>query len=411
MGTPNFFFSDAPESLQDAFIRWLVECATESTNPLHECGLAFVSELFRAGASAGTQDIPVLNHDGNPMDPPYNGPCNVTYVGNPCTQYNRIDVYFQAKVDGKVVSFIIEDKIDSLPGEGQLKKYLKSVIKDTFVLTQLDMWCAKEEKDLIKPVYFKTGYVFSDERDAVEQDKYSVFKAEDMKKFLAGHQDAIRENQILCQYSEYLNKKIKSRDEALKNWKFEKDYVQWEFMLKLRQVLRNADDKWQDFVPNELSGEPELGEPDESGQRWKNGLGRGNHPKDPGSWTQYWFSEHLFWQFDWFPERKTPILRPQLRLRIDRKKVGTSNDEIQEYKNLFGQALKQEGLRTGNVGGDIIGSVEIANETAKFQERTVSEFLDRVTRVHIRFLESISTYRRRQMHAQLSPYMRHMDRG
>ena len=398
MSIPNFF-SDSPESLQDAFIRWLVECATEATNPLHDCGLAFVRTLFRAGASDGTKNIPVLDPDGNPKT--YNGQCKVSDVCTPKRQYQNIDVYFQAKVDGKVVSFIIEDKIDSLPGKGQLKKYLKSVIKDPPALTQLDMWCAKEEKDLIKPVYFKTGYVFSDERDAVEQDKYSVFKAEDMKKFLAGHRGAIRENQILYQYSEYLDKKIKSRVEALKNWDFEQDYVQWEFMQKLRGVLTNVDSKWQRFVPEKLSGEPELEEPDESGQRWKNGLGKGNNLNSKSPWTQYWFSKHLFWRLDWFPERKNPILRTQLRLMISlanaKMKYDQNYQEIQQYRKLFDQALKEEEFSTGNVGrkdedanGYTIGSVDIVNKTTEFQGLTEDEFLDRVERVHIRFLESIS---------------------
>ena len=380
MGAPNFF-SDAPESLQDAFICWLVECASEATGPLRKCGLAFVRALFRAGGLDGTRNIPVLNSAGCRMKP-YNGRYYVSEVSSPRRQYLDIDVYFQAKVDGKMVSFIIEDKTDGQPGEGQLKGYLKSVIKDT------------EEKDIIKPVYFKTGYVFSNEREDVEENKYSLFEAEDLKKFLADHQDVIRENQILCQYSEYLNDKIKPRVEALKNWDFEQDYVQWEFMRKLRKVLRNEDGEWQGFVPDELSGEPELEEPDKSGQRWKNGLGSGNnnyHPKSP--WTQYWFSKHLFWRLDKF-DRKTASLRTQLRLMIHRTELETSDDEIQEYQNLFDEALEQEGLRTGNVRrrsqNSTVGSVEIVNETTKFQEMKVYEFLDCVTRVHIRFIESIS---------------------
>ena len=214
MGAPNFFFSDAPESLQDAFIRWLIACASEATGPLKKCGLAFVRALFRAGASDERAGIPVLNHYGNPMDPPYNGPCNVTCVGNLRTQYNRIDVYFQAKVDGRTVYFIIEDKIDGLPREGQLKRHLQSVITDNCQLKIEDT----EEKYLIKPVYFKTGYVFSNERESVEQNNYSVFEAEDLKKFLAGHRDAIRENEILRQYSEYLNARRQTRPEGQTKW-------------------------------------------------------------------------------------------------------------------------------------------------------------------------------------------------
>ena len=372
MSTPNIFTYAKKELSQDAFICWLIACASEATGPLRKCGLAFVRALFRAGGLDGTRNIPVLNSAGCRMNP-YNGRYYVSEVSSPRRQYLNIDVYFQAKVDGKKVSFIIEDKTDGQPGEGQLKGYLKSVIEDT------------EEKDIIKPVYFKTGYVFSEERDSVEQDKYSVFKAEDLKKFLDCHPDAIRENQILCQYSEYLNDKIKPRVEALKNWDFEQDYVQWEFLLKLRRVLRNADGEWQHFVPDRFSGEPDSGQPDE----WKwNGLDRATPYGNP--WTQYWFSQHLYWRIDsgW-------PLRLMISLANAEMNYDQDCDEIQEYRRLFGQALEPEELHAGNfllVKAEkdcTIGSINIAN----IQKMTVSEFrefLDGVKRVHIRFLESIS---------------------
>ena len=146
--------------------------------------------LFQAGKSGRTGGVPMLGPDGE-LTAPYNGPCDVSDVSLPSPQYEGIDVYFQAKVDGKRVSFIIEDKKDGSVHSDQLARYLEFVIRD------------EEKKDLIKPVYFKTGYVFSDEREAVEKDKYSVFEAEDMARFLGG-QDATRENEILRQYAEYL---------------------------------------------------------------------------------------------------------------------------------------------------------------------------------------------------------------
>ena len=375
MSTPNIFSYATKELSQDAFICWLVACATEATGPLQECGLAFVRALFRAGASDENAGIPVLDHDGNPMAP-YNGPCNVTYVGKPCTQYNRIDVYFPAKVDGMTVSFSIEDKIDGQPGKDQLKKYLDSVVKD------------KQKKDLIKPIYFKTGYVFDDERESVEKDNYSVFKAEDLKKFLDCHPDAIRENQILCQYSEYLNDKIKTRAKALANWNLDENYVQWEFMLKLHEALRDVADEWEDGISYELSGD------------W-NGLSKNNNLNSKSPWTQYWFSKHLFWRLDWFPGRQNPNLRTQLRLMIYRNSAGKSEEEsddmVYKYRDHFNRSLKKAELRTGgvrlkNVADDLectIGSIE----TAKLRGMTESElreFLGRVTRVHIEFLKSIS---------------------
>ncbi|MDE0089515.1 MAG: hypothetical protein OXU23_27620, partial [Candidatus Poribacteria bacterium] len=60
---------------------------------------------------------------------------------------------------------------------------------------------------------------------------------------------------------------------------------------------------------------------------------------------------------------------------------------VHEYRSCFNEMLQQERLCAGNVrmrkGNECtIGSIEIAN----FQGMTVSEFLDRVTRVHIGFL-------------------------
>ena len=365
MSTPNFFSFASGESSQDAFICWLIACATEATGHLQECGLAFIRALFRAGASDGIQDIPVLDSNGDPMAP-HNGPCDVSNVKNLRTQYKWIDVYFQARVDGKQVSFIIEDKTNSQPRYGQLEGHLKSVIKNN------------QQKDLIKPVYFKTGYMFNYEREDVEENNYSVFDAEDLKKFLASHQDAIRQNQILCQYTKYLDDKIKTRAKALANWDLDQDYVQWEFMQELRDVLRGAACKWNHFVPKALPNFQ---------HEWENSLNRDKNNRGGIPYIQYWFSTHLEWRIDaWRP----------LRLAIFRKNPGGSREEsddiVHEYRKHFQKVLQQVEL-SGGVSGKVkniqectIGSIDTAN----LQRMTISEFIDRVKRVHIEFLKSIS---------------------
>ena len=207
---PNLFDYATSELSQDAFICWLVACAAKATGDLQKCGLEFVRTLFRTGASNRTGGVPVLGPDGEPIR--HNGPCDVSDVSCPCSQYNKIDVYFQAKVDGKRVSFIIENKKDGSVHSDQLARYLKAAIRD------------EKEEDLIKPVYFKTGYVFSDEREAVERDKYSVFRAEDLKRFLEG-QNATRENEILRQYEEYLACQIKKRADTQANWNLSTNWI------------------------------------------------------------------------------------------------------------------------------------------------------------------------------------------
>ncbi len=364
MSTPNIFSYATSELSQDAFICWLVACATEATGNLQKCGLAFVRVLFRAGALNGTRDIPVLDPDGKRIAPPYNGPCEVSDVGKPYTQYNQIDVYFQARVDGKKVSFLIEDKINTRDHSNQLARYLDSISQDA------------EKEDLIKPVYFKTGYVFNDERWAVKKNKYFLFAAKDLRNFLDCHQDAIRENEILRQYTEYLNDKIQKRAEAQEIWDLDQDYVQWEFMRKLRKVLRNVDGEWEHFISDKLSREPD----------WEwiwNGLGRGKNVGG-SAWTQYWFSKHLYWRLDsWKP----------LRLMISLNNAGENYDVVHEYRNRFKEARQQEGLCTGKVqmrrGNECtVGSIDTAN-LKEMNVSEFSEFLDQVKQVHIGFLERI----------------------
>ena len=369
---PNLFNYATKELSQDAVICWLIACVAEATGDLQKCGLEFVRTLFRAGKPDPTGGVPVLGPDGESMVR-HDGPCDVTDVSCPRPQYDKIDVYFQAKVDGKTVSFVIEDKKDGSTDSKQLARHLEVVIGD------------EEKEDLIKPVYFKTGYVFGDEREAVKKNKYSVFKAEDMARFLDS-QDATRENEILCQYAEYLAAFMEARIKAQQEWNLNQDHVQWEFMLKLRDRLENAAGEWQPFVPDELSGSPP-----NSDWLWRS-LGKGSSGGKP--WTQYWFTKHLFWRLDSWKPRFRPW-KPRFRLMINLKNAGKSIEEsdgmVREYRDCFNKARREEGLDDGGVrlkkGNECtVGSVETAN----FQGMTVNEFLDRVKRVHIRFLECVS---------------------
>lgn len=358
MTTPNIFTYATSELSQDAFICYLVACANkgQATSDLQKCGSAFVRTLFRAGASDGTKCVPVVAPDGRPAR--HDGPCKVSDVCAPNRQRYNIDVDFQAKVDGKTVAFLIEDKINTREHSNQLERYLNAVSKD--------------EQDLIKPVYFKTGYVFSDERDAVKKNNYSVFEAEDLKNFLDG-QVATKKNEIMRQYAEYLGQKIKTGAEAIAKGDLNQQHVQWEFMLKLHETLEDAAGEWKHFIPDKFSGLP--------GDCW-NGLKKA---KNIGGspWTQYWFSNHLFWRIS-----KLTHGMP-LRLMIFRSSTGVDYNVVRdEYRSRFNEVLQQEELQAGcdrkRKGNECtVGSIK----TAEFQGMTVDEFLDRVKRVHIGFLE------------------------
>ena len=88
-----------------------------------------------------------------------------------------------------------------------------------------------------------------------------------------------------------------------------------------------------------------------------------------------------------------------LRLMIDLENAGINEAGIKEmvgrYQERFREVREQEGLEgtvpgrggVSRAGGNqrTVGSIKTTN----FQGMTVCEFLDKVTRVHVRFLESI----------------------
>ena len=198
---PNIFNYATKELSQDALICWLVACAKEETNErLRECGRKFVQALMKCGDGA------VIDVSNDPQYPVrHAGSYDVGGIlDGPEPQYRKIDVYFQAEVDGKRVSFVIEDKKDGEMHGDQLKRYLEIVQRD------------KREEDLIKPVYFKTGYVFDDEREKAKSNGFSVFENKDMLAFLSSGNRA-GAHEILRQFREHLDGMEEDRSGALRN--------------------------------------------------------------------------------------------------------------------------------------------------------------------------------------------------
>lgn len=115
--TPNIFQYATKELSQDAVICWLVSCAKEAKGDLRECGLSFVQALMLSGG-ARVMDA----RSGNETH--HAGAGQVTRIlEQPTRQYGGIDIYFRAEVDGRVVSFVIEDKTDTEMHGGQLERY------------------------------------------------------------------------------------------------------------------------------------------------------------------------------------------------------------------------------------------------------------------------------------------------
>ena len=155
---------------------------------------------------------------------------------------------------------------------------------------------------------------------------------------------------------------IGERIKTQREWDLNCDYVQWEFMLKLRDRLTQASRKWKRSLPKELAGVP---------NGWlRNGLGRGQN-LGGSSWTQYWFAQHLFWRIDsWKP------LRLMIHLSNADMSVDEGDDLVHKFRGSFSEALQMEGLDAGDVrmrrgNESTLGSVEISSETTKFQGMSV----------------------------------------
>lgn len=222
---PNIFRYATKELSQDALICWLVACAKEADAELRECGLAFVEALMRSG-NGRVIDARTGAEEG------YRGEGHATTVERgPCPQHGGIDVYFQVKVDGNVVSFVVEDKTGTEMHGGQLERYRKAVGEDT------------EAEDLIKAVYFKTGYVFDDERELAECAGYCVFEAGDVVAFFKeGDRAAL--HAFLHDFAEHVGRLVESRRQARSQWNLDKGFVQWEFMVALGEALNGSDAGW-----------------------------------------------------------------------------------------------------------------------------------------------------------------------
>lgn len=213
MDAPNIFRYATSELSQDAFVCWLVSCGRLRDGPLAETGLGFVKALMQAG---GAQTFPA----GQGEAQRYPGPCRVVDIEEPRRQYENIDVYFRADVDGQKVSFVIEDKTGTQMHSDQLRRYREAISADG------------EPEDWLKLVYFKTGFMFDDERESARKAGYAVFSACDMLAVLDS--ETACSHDLVRMFRERLISILRERTDALAAWDMTKGYVQWRFMMRLR---------------------------------------------------------------------------------------------------------------------------------------------------------------------------------
>ena len=341
---PNIFRYATKELSQDAFICWLVACAREADGELRKCGLAFVEALMRSGGgrvidarSGAEKEYGSEEHE-------------IADVRGPWPQRGGIDVYFQAKVEGNVVSFVLEDKTGTEMHGGQLERYRKAVREDT------------EKEDLIKAVYFKTGYVFDDEREQAESAHYCVFEAEDVVAFFE-KEDRKTLHSFLRDFAEHIGELVKARQEARSGWDLNEGFVQWEFMVALRNALGPCDEKWP--------------------ARYFNVGG--------AAWTQYPHYERrgdVFWRLDsWKP----------LRLMVDTNSVGAERAlaEWDGWDRAFRDAAKECCLepekfrRVRFKSGAVVreGTIGAVNVWNCLQRERLDGCVQRVAELHRQFID------------------------
>ena len=345
----NIFHYAKSELSQDAIIAWLISCATAADSTLTEVGRAFLRFLLKTE----------LRRDGGPVIEnavigpgdetlPYDGPGQVSDVLDLKSQYRHIDVYCRAEIDGRKISFVIEDKTHTTEHSHQLPRYRRLVQHDDI------------EEDYLKLVYLKTGMAYETEKARVAKQGFSFVGIHDFAAFLDSEPSSSAQNALLIQIREHVHSMRDEQDEATKNWDMRRAPIQEQFLKRLQARTT----------------------------RVGNDLGYGRNRGGAGHFTKLTIEHRhqsewaLFWRID--------ATRP-LRLMIYRgghKEIKEDNAKlVDNLKPVFAQAVDEAGgLRI--VPSSRRRAFEPAIGALAFPgPAEMDTFLDRVATVHARFLE------------------------
>ena len=321
MKAPNIFDYATSEFSQDAFLCWLIACAGCDDASLKNLGLDFIRFLYDPN-NTDKHEIKVqgLVKTKDP-ETPY-----------PWKQYGKIDVYFQATVNDKKVSFVIEDKIDTKMHSGQLERYATFVAEDGI------------EEDEVRLIYFKTGYINPKEKADAEGKNFIVIDLEDCIKFLSSHEKNIK-NDIFRSYFTYVRKISEERKKILNeacdfhvkeggksyNDIFRHPYAQYYFMDTLRKNISNV----AGLIPDK-----EIYQEAEPGGLWTQldfyKISREKNENDP---------EQLYWRMD---DCKQLTLRHVWGGQDRGERLNRFRQIFQEVgKPIFNEALQSPAGRTG----------------------------------------------------------------
>lgn len=235
---PNLFSYGKKELSQDAMICWLiawstVETADDSESLLRKCGEAFVEALLR-------------KHDQELA-----GPITRASIYQ---QDKGIDVLALVEDRNKRRHvLLIEDKTHTGEHSGQLRRYLDHVRNG-----ETNVGKAKEDWDLLHPIYLKTGNqsLANDKKIEKSASAYRVFRRDEFLRVLETYPYP-GNNPILADFRQYL----KDREDdflSFRNWREDRggewSWAGWEgFFRHLEDPDFLGDGDWS-YVSNPSGG-------------------------------------------------------------------------------------------------------------------------------------------------------------
>ena len=349
---PNLFKFATKELSQDAMICWLVECAHSATDNLRQVGQAFLRELLRCNGGEEEQD-----RHGKSLDQGSEAEIEVLKLerqyGN---KSDKIDVYVLVRAGGRKISIVIEDKTFTREHSDQLRRYKELVKGDQF------------EEDCLKLIYFKTGFLFSDERRAAKRAGYSIFDLDALCRFLRAEPAASEPNDLLAQFREHKIELQKWRCAKLDRWEVNEDFVQYRLMEEIGCRLRAKPD-WQPSLPEEWGNDELL---------------RGTSFGNP--WSQYWFAKHLFWRLDGW-RRELRLMAYVDPARLPAHLPTWRQGDVDDYRRLFEEAtgattgLAKEKSRTKRTATEqTVGALKLPLVADAYwaEEQDMDAFLERI---------------------------------
>lgn len=168
---PNIFKYATSELSQDAVICWMLEWANSESKVMKDFSYDFIKEILNL-------------HKYNSKD------LNDLVEVKIAKQYNNIDIFvLLCFKDGSMLPLIIEDKTYTTEHSNQLKRYYELI--------------QKEYKEKPLGIYYKSGFIYDNEKEKVEDKEYKIFNRVMMINLMKQYINKI-ESDIFKNYYDYL---------------------------------------------------------------------------------------------------------------------------------------------------------------------------------------------------------------